>query len=47
VAAGSVGVFIAGMAGSLVTLDPEKERTLATAPTEELLAACFLAEWTS
>ncbi len=44
VAAGSVGVFVASMAGSLVTLDAERERMLATAPTEELLAACALPE---
>jgi NAD(P)-dependent dehydrogenase (short-subunit alcohol dehydrogenase family) len=37
VAPGSAGVFVASMAGSMASLDPDLERRLATTPTEELL----------
>lgn len=36
---GTVGVCVASMAGSLTTLDPDLERTFATAPTASLMAA--------
>jgi NAD(P)-dependent dehydrogenase (short-subunit alcohol dehydrogenase family) len=37
VAPGGAGVFVASMAGSMASLDPDLERRLATTPTEELL----------
>jgi NAD(P)-dependent dehydrogenase (short-subunit alcohol dehydrogenase family) len=43
VAAGGAGVFIASMAGSMMTLDPDFEARLATTPTEHLLELAELA----